>query len=376
VLSVSNILDGIANGAEQMMNAMVLAARAAIAALPAYILQRANPGLYDLFMNALLKAEETVALVTKSCEQMEAELAQGKDPFREWVTLSKGNDWRLLMGDEGGDIVYAKEEVEDNNGRNGVPWLGGMRGGEGQEPIEVVADTVRAGYNLTVNQAAEAKGASAPEESRIAAVWPTSEEAVEWARDTLGDVIVRTCEDCPPSGIPGTGLLPGVEQAQEEIDKNLTELVDETQEPTQENLERVSAPGMGVGVNVELLRAIQELDAEERALVSAKLAGEAAQAQVLERTLLLRRLLLAGRQVPEIAASGPGQAQIDRKLAELDQEIENLLFETKVRREILSDTAVRLLEEARRRQGTSLGIARPPPRDESPYRGGAVETPQ
>ena len=34
------------------MNAMTTAATAAIAALPALILQRANPGLYDLFQNA------------------------------------------------------------------------------------------------------------------------------------------------------------------------------------------------------------------------------------------------------------------------------------------------------------------------------------
>jgi integrating conjugative element protein (TIGR03755 family) len=327
-------------------------------------------------MNALLKAEETINLVTKSCEQMEAEIAQGKDPFREWVTLSKGHDWRLEMGTGGGDIVEAKQEVEERNGSNGVPWLGGMRGGEDQEPIEVVADTVRAGYNVTVNQGADAKTSKAPDDSRLAAVWPSSKEAIEWARDTLGDVIVRTCEDCPPSGIPGTGLLPGLEKTREEVDKKLTELVDETQQPTQENLEQVSAPGMGVGVNVELIRAIQDLTPDERPMLTAKLAGEAAQAQVLEKTLLLRRLMLAGRQVPEIAASGPGQAQIDRKLAELDQEIDNLLFETKVRKEVMSDTAASLLDEVHRRRGESLAVPYPPSRDPSPYRGGAVVPPK
>jgi len=203
-------------------------------------------------------------------------------------------------------------------------------------------------------------------------VWPSSKDAVEWARDVLGDVIVRTCEDCPPAGIPGTGLLPGAERTREAIEESLTALVEETQAPTQENLEQVSAPGMGVGVNVELIRAIQDLTPDERALITAKLAGESAQAQVLEKTLLLRRLVLAGRQVPEIAASGPGRAEIDRKLSELDQEIENLLFETKVRRAVMSDTAVRLLAEVRARRGESLGIPRPPLRDPSPLQGGAV----
>jgi integrating conjugative element protein (TIGR03755 family) len=369
--AVTNILNQVAAGADAMMDAMVLAAQSAIAALPAYILQRANPGLYDLFQTALLKAEETLNLATKSCEAMEAEIAKGKDPFREWVILSKGQDWRYVMGTED-DIVQAKEEVEDTNGGNGVPWLGGMRGGRNQDPIEVVADTVRAGYNVTANNSADADSSSAPEGSRLGAVWPGSQDAIDWAQDVLGDVIVRTCEDCEPSGTPGIGLLPGVEKAQEEIAERLTDLVDGSQEPTRENLEEVSAPGLGIGINVELVKALRELPSDEQEILTGKLAAEAAQARVLEKTLLLRRLILSGRQVPEIIGSGPGQEVIDRKLSELDQEIDNLLFETKVRREVMAATAATILEEVQRRRGYSLGVPRTPRRDQNPYFDGAV----
>jgi hypothetical protein len=68
-----------------------------LAVLPMYILQRVNPGLYDLLQNMLLRAEELVAVATKTCEQMESELARGQDPFEDWVVLSRGRDW------EGGD---------------------------------------------------------------------------------------------------------------------------------------------------------------------------------------------------------------------------------------------------------------------------------
>ncbi len=66
VAAVTQRLDQIASGPEQMMDAMVNAATAAIASLPALILQRANPGLYDLFQNALLRAEATLELATRS----------------------------------------------------------------------------------------------------------------------------------------------------------------------------------------------------------------------------------------------------------------------------------------------------------------------
>ena len=98
VAAVTNTLNEIGDGLDNMMDAMVAAATNAIASLPALILQRANPGLYDLFQNALLKAEKVMQLATKSCEQMEAEIAQGKNPYADLITLSKGNDWKLQMG--------------------------------------------------------------------------------------------------------------------------------------------------------------------------------------------------------------------------------------------------------------------------------------
>ena len=79
---MTNTLNDIGAGIDNMMNAMTAAASAAIAALPALILQRANPGLYDMFQNALLQAEETMQLATKSCEQMEPRSPRAKSLCR------------------------------------------------------------------------------------------------------------------------------------------------------------------------------------------------------------------------------------------------------------------------------------------------------
>ena len=162
VLAVTNTLNDIAGGVDAMMNAMTAAATAAIAALPALILQRANPGLYDLFQNALLKAEATMQLATKSCEQMEAEIAQGKNPYADLITLSKGNDWKLQMGIGGNDAVTAKEAVENSNGDSGIPWVGGQAGGVGQSVLEFTGDIVKAGYNINMNRPIAAAGPVPP----------------------------------------------------------------------------------------------------------------------------------------------------------------------------------------------------------------------
>ncbi len=54
VAAVTHTLNDICTGVDNMMGAMTAAASAAIASLPALILQRANPGFYDMFQNALL----------------------------------------------------------------------------------------------------------------------------------------------------------------------------------------------------------------------------------------------------------------------------------------------------------------------------------
>src|SRR5690606_20445146 len=57
--SVQASLNNLSNGVDNAINAIEAAASAAIANLPGYILQKANPGLYDLFQNALLRAQES-----------------------------------------------------------------------------------------------------------------------------------------------------------------------------------------------------------------------------------------------------------------------------------------------------------------------------
>jgi hypothetical protein len=57
--------------------------------------------------------------------------------------------------------------------------------------------------------------------------------------------------------------------------------------------------------------------------------------------------------VPEVQAVGDAMAETDRAMAELEREIENLLFETRVRREMVSETVGVLLDwDAARREAS------------------------
>lgn len=385
LVSVTNLLNNLSTAADDLSNQMAMAANAAIAALPAYILQRANPGLYDLFQNALLRAEETFSLATKTCEQMEAEIARGQDPFHEWVVLSKGHSWRRAMGTGGvdgdGDIVTTKEHIETEAGRGGVPWLGGGRqGGAGQEPIRTVSDVVRAGYNVTAQRPPAAIGpafsAGDPTAPPMAQHWTSPEAAASWAVQVLGDTHIATCGDgdCPElRSTPGMGLTRQVESEREVLFPELVDLIGGATPLTAANLERFSAGG--VSVTPALVRAIRELPPAERGIAVGRLSDELALGVSVERALYLRRFLHAGRLVPEINAAGPATPILQEKVAELEREIDHTLFESRIRRELVSATSQSLLgaEAARRARATAIAPAARP--EAFPLEGGAVPLP-
>ena len=372
VLAVTHTLNDIKRGANDMMKAMTTAASSAIAALPALILQRANPGLYDLFQNALLKAEETMQLATKSCEQMEAEIAQGKNPYADLITLSKGNDWKTQMGIRRNDAVRAKASVDASNGRNGVPWIGGQAGGAGQSVLQFTGDIVQAGYNINMNRPITATGpVPAASATRLSEVWPSPVAARNWVVDVVGENIVTTCDTCRKDSIPGTGLLPKLYTESTAVTVELQNLVIGATAPTLANLELVTAPG--VAVTRQVIEAIREMPATEQGLIIGRLVAEISTARTVEKALYARRLLLSGRQVPEVYATEVAREHADTALAELDKEIESLLFETRVRREVVSDTVTVLLQRAAARRQAALNVPQSEPIDPRPLKHGRVQ---
>ena len=371
VAAVTNTLNNIGAGVDNMMNAMTAAASAAIASLPALILQRANPGLYDMFQNALLKAEETMQLATKSCEQMEAEIAKGKNPYADLATLSKGNDWKLQMGVGGNDAVTAKDAVETSNGDNGVPWIGGQAGGSGQPLLEFTGDIVKAGYNINMNRPVTAAGPVPPASAtRLSEVWATPADARDWVVDVVGENIVTTCDTCRKDSIPGTGLLPKLYQESSAVTVEIQNLVSGATPPTLANLENITAPG--VAITRQVIEAIREMPASEQSLIMGRLVSEISTARTVEKALFARRLLLTGRQVPEVYATEVAREHADTSIAELDKAIENLLFETRVRKEVVSDTVSMLLQRAAARRQSSLNTPTVPMIDPRPLSNGRI----
>ena len=365
--SWEKLMDGFANLGTVVNGAV----KAGIAALPLYILQRAQPGLYELFQTYAAKAEEMVNISSKSCEQMEREVLAGQNPYSGWVSIAKGEDWKREAVASNDDIARAADRVGRNDGRNGIAWIGGPAGGEAQPPINVIGDTTRAGYNATMMMPAAFNGGGYPA-NRLSATFPGPNQAIDFATEVLGEEYIGICTEAAcPRRATGTalGLLPRFEAEIPTAEQQMASVM-AVDRPPAADLAAASAPG--VPVSRDLVEAIRALPPVERGMAEARIAHDVALSRTVERALMVRNLLITGKSVPEVANNGEALRRIDRALSELNRHIDDLMFEVRVRRELISQPAQALLIERAVSRAESRSTGRRGEGDADSFRDGRV----
>ncbi|MDP1238621.1 integrating conjugative element protein, partial [Klebsiella pneumoniae] len=72
--TVRNQLNGVSYGFLQLMGVVIESATSAVASLPAMVIKRANPQLYDLLTNGVLKVRLDFDKSLLSCQKMEGKM--------------------------------------------------------------------------------------------------------------------------------------------------------------------------------------------------------------------------------------------------------------------------------------------------------------
>ncbi|HGJ9107433.1 TPA: integrating conjugative element protein [Pseudomonas aeruginosa] len=353
--TLQNQLNGITNGFQTIMSNVIQNATSAVASLPALIIQRADPGLYNLLTNGILQARLDFDRSKMTCRAIANRMADMAGGQAGWDQLAEGMALRDAVSST--DAVSAIEQAESNKGNNGVPWVGGGNaGGSSQSSIKVVGDVTRAGYNLL-------NGRSATDTSSIARsacgnrltcqTWSSPQAAADWATRVLGEREQRTCENCTKTQTtPGVGLTPMIQEEYETKLQALQELVTGARPTTLANLDAAGSSSLPItrGV-IEALR-----DEPDQDVLGRRLASEAALSSVLEKALLLQRTLLTGKKEPNVAANELAVRAVDQENSALEQEINNLKTELELRRTLAGNSAMAIIQRHSTRAAGSRGI--------------------
>ena len=353
--TLQNQLNGITNGFQTIMSNVIQNATSAVALLPALIIQRADPGLYNLLTNGILQARLDFDRSKMTCRAIANRMADMAGGQAGWDQLAEGMALRDAVSST--DAVSAIEQAESNKGNNGVPWVGGGNaGGSGQSSIKVVGDVTRAGYNLL-------NGRSVTDTSSIARsacgnrltcqTWSSPGAAAAFANRVLGEREQRTCENCTKTQTtPGVGLTPVIQEEYETKLQALQELVTGARPTTLANLDAAGNSSLPItrGV-IEALR-----DEPDQDVLGRRLASEAALSSVLEKALLLQRTLLTGKKEPNVAANELAVQAVDQENSALEQEINNLKTELELRRTLAGNSAMAIIQRHSTRAAGSRGV--------------------
>lgn len=365
------------------------AVQAGIAALPMYVFQRAQPGLYQLFQNYSAKADALIGAALKTCEEMEAMIKQGRDPYEEWVRVAKGDLWKIKAS-AGGDVVEAKIALNTNEEAQniGVNWVFGKKaGGLNSDPLRPIRDLAIAGYNATLNKPTTTSSstnysAAAEKNARLVKAFPTPDDLARFSTEVLGDKRIYTCSQgvsgcpAPTNTVTAMGLGPKYEAEFDIVAPKLATMANTPPNATIANaygeLQTISAPGMAV--SPQLLDALRAMPAETRSVATHRLAQELSMHRVIDKALLARAALLTGMSLPEVTVAGDATHETQESIDRLTHYIDDLMYEARIRKELTSETALAIMGSHLQTSSQSVRVPDGKPADPAPLENGRVKT--
>jgi len=314
-----------------------------------------NPGLYDFLVKGAQDAKSSYNVAIKSCETMMADVGEGRNPADGWLKIAKKDTWKEASANNK-TASQAQTEVKEKSGDNGISWPSASgaskAGGRNQPPANVIADTLHSGF---VHAQGDGSGGGVAT-SRAETLFGSSDSAGDWLVKVVGEKSIQTCRGCQPLRTRiGEGLRSHVASETESMYSTMDAALLATS-PSAEQLDALSAPGMGIVITQPVIFALQDENDSEKAILAGRLMSEVALARTLEKALVARDLLRAGQQNPDIAANDEAQEEINLALRRLDSEIDNVLFEQEVRSKVLTNTAATLTQRHLKRS-QSAGAA-------------------
>ncbi|HFD80642.1 MAG TPA: hypothetical protein ENK05_09670 [Gammaproteobacteria bacterium] len=329
----------------QLPGQLTGAVQAAIFALPGYLLNRANPSLYNVLTKTLDESANLFRLGVKSCQQIEQDVRQNRDPYKNLVTASIADRWNVNAGSGDLTVDLAREDTMENAADDGIVLADGNRYGGSGQPVAAINENVAiVGYNILLGRALDDRNAPTGDaaESTLARMWPTPQDAADWIADVAGSYTADLTEDGDATARAGRGLRPQVESLTTTLRAALEKAVNEDDfDDLRENI-----TVMQIGSNI--VRTIRDASPFDAAIMMDRLSMELAVAELQNRTLTAERLLYAGLASPYLVQSTAQTAVNDRirqqTLPQLRAALDSIRSDLELRQQTLARTTQVILD--------------------------------
>ena len=331
--SYKNLMNGFKNNVDDAKNKLTSGVSAAVSSMPLAILQRAMPGVYDMYQEFSADANTQIEIATKSCEQMESEIAQSGNPYGDFIQIGKSQSWKDKAAN-GDDIVAAKKDIEESPTKDGIRSYGGEYvGGLKQKPFLAVASTVGAGFEFLQGSKDTSANTKPNEGSELYKNFKDKQAAITFATDVIGEYEINNER---PSTKVGLGLHPKVKQEREKVIEQI-------------NNQEWDKLGINSSVQVKLGNRFNR--GQQGALLG-NIADDIATQKTIEKALAIRRMLVTGGQDPSSDNKLTADQRI-KSVARLDSEIKSLMFEREIRQKLANSTIIKILSAPKKTTDTS-----------------------
>ncbi|MGE4545985.1 MAG: integrating conjugative element protein [Pedobacter sp.] len=348
--SLQNFFNDIQNGVDDAMNTMSQAASSAIAGLPALALSRNSPDLYELLQTNVFRAEEEMKFNAASCEEIERQIAAGENPYKQWTEMAQATTLDE-ESESNPDVNDAMEKVGKNAGDDGVnlpiPGKGIIKaGGKGQDPIAIVSMATVTGYNIILKRenvtTLSKPTKDAQIQTKLVSSFSSPEIMRDWAVELLGEQEIYTTKTpkAIPKGQSGIGLTGVAMRMLPLVEEKLMAAYEETDD--EERILLLSEMPGNTIVTSDLVEKIKAFDMSQNMIQT--LADEVTLGLVIDRAILLRRVLISSLSEHNIAAVKPAKDAIEDKIKLLEAEIQQTSFEYDIRHKLVKNLANSIYE--------------------------------
>ncbi|PSV28069.1 hypothetical protein [Photobacterium sp. GB-72] len=318
-----------------------IAANASLTNAAGTILRRTYPDEYDAVINGIANVKADWGTTLTQC---------GKAQELMWDTVVGGEGKKEAQGygwvnfnanAKAGNAIWTEDYTKTVGTNSGIPVGLEDKGGAGQNPVKVPGDIIETSYGLFNAKSND------PDSLGMKFYFANKTEATKFVEELVGKSELRFCDDCESDFSAGKGIRPSLMKEKKRVKEELKDVVNNDAQylidMTLEDYYRISYNSK-VPINSTILNSLKALPTNRKERYMDSLSEEIAVANVMEKTIVARRLIQTGMREKTLKNSETIRSASQELLDALDFEIDNIEREMRTSGLLKNGTTKALLE--------------------------------